>query len=282
MPRSTRSHARSASRAASSIACSPPRRSCTCSRSPTTCASSTASSPARSRLGPTSPSNSNAGRAPTPGSASAIRRSWTSALSLMRRPAQELHDMVSESVWFRLGQGIGSCVHHVSQLLADGTTAGVFDVQDPDYTAHVLDADARHDAPRAHRGRRKAGRAGDPGALHDRARARDRLVRRSSTRRRPRAPLRSRHDARAGRGSPRTPGARDAHQGRSSGRFGDPGRGRGVRQDRRARARSRREHRGLGALRRRRRGRRPAARPDPERVAHRAAGIGRRDRRAPR
>jgi AcrR family transcriptional regulator len=60
------------------------------------------------------------------------------ALSLMRRPAGELHDMVSESVWFRLGQGIGSCVHHVSQLLADGTAAGVFAVEDADYTANVL------------------------------------------------------------------------------------------------------------------------------------------------
>jgi AcrR family transcriptional regulator len=60
------------------------------------------------------------------------------ALSLMRRPAPELHDMVSESVWFRLGQGIGTCVHHVSQLLADGTAAGVFTVEDPDFTAHVL------------------------------------------------------------------------------------------------------------------------------------------------
>jgi AcrR family transcriptional regulator len=59
-------------------------------------------------------------------------------LSLMRRPAPELHDMVSESVWFRLGQGIGTCVHHVSQLLADGTAAGVFAVEDPDFTAHVL------------------------------------------------------------------------------------------------------------------------------------------------
>jgi AcrR family transcriptional regulator len=60
------------------------------------------------------------------------------ALSLMRRPANELHDMVSESVWFRLGQAIGSCVHHVSQLLADGTAAGVFAVEDPDFTANVL------------------------------------------------------------------------------------------------------------------------------------------------
>ena len=60
------------------------------------------------------------------------------ALSLMRRPAGELRDMVSESVWFRLGQGISRCVRHVAQLLADGTAAGVFAVADPDYTANVL------------------------------------------------------------------------------------------------------------------------------------------------
>jgi AcrR family transcriptional regulator len=56
------------------------------------------------------------------------------ALSLMRRPAKELHDMVSESVWLRLGQGIASCVAHVSRLLE----ADAFDVEDPDYTANVL------------------------------------------------------------------------------------------------------------------------------------------------
>lgn len=60
------------------------------------------------------------------------------ALSLMRRPAQELHDMVSESVWLRLGQAIAACVEHVSRLLADGAAAGVFAVEDPDYTANVL------------------------------------------------------------------------------------------------------------------------------------------------
>jgi len=60
------------------------------------------------------------------------------ALSLMRRPASELHDMVSESVWLRLGQGIATCVVHVSRLLEEGTAAGAFAVEDPDYTANVL------------------------------------------------------------------------------------------------------------------------------------------------
>ena len=60
------------------------------------------------------------------------------ALSLMRRPAQELHDMVSESVWLRLGQGIAACVAHVSRLLEQGSAAGAFAVEDADYTANVL------------------------------------------------------------------------------------------------------------------------------------------------
>jgi AcrR family transcriptional regulator len=60
------------------------------------------------------------------------------ALSLMRRPANELRDMVSESVWLRLGQGIARCVNHVSRLLEQGRAAGVFAIEDPDYTANVL------------------------------------------------------------------------------------------------------------------------------------------------
>jgi AcrR family transcriptional regulator len=60
------------------------------------------------------------------------------ALSLMRRPARELHDTVSESVWLRLGQGIASCVGHVARLLEEGRDSGVFAIEDPDYVANVL------------------------------------------------------------------------------------------------------------------------------------------------
>jgi AcrR family transcriptional regulator len=60
------------------------------------------------------------------------------ALSLMRRPARDLHAILSESVWLRLGQGIATCVAHVTELLGDGTERGVFDVEDPDYTANLL------------------------------------------------------------------------------------------------------------------------------------------------
>jgi AcrR family transcriptional regulator len=60
------------------------------------------------------------------------------ALSLMRRPAGELHDAVSESVWLRLGQGMARCIGRVSDLLQEGSRAGVFSVEDADYTANVL------------------------------------------------------------------------------------------------------------------------------------------------
>src|SRR3954449_4351545 len=60
------------------------------------------------------------------------------ALSLMHRPAGELREALSESVWLRLGQGIASCVVHVSEILRAGAAAGVFIVDDPDYMANVL------------------------------------------------------------------------------------------------------------------------------------------------
>lgn len=61
-----------------------------------------------------------------------------SALSLMHRPAVELRELVSESVWLRLGQGMSRCVSHLTEALRDGTAAGVFEVDDPDYVANVL------------------------------------------------------------------------------------------------------------------------------------------------
>ena len=60
------------------------------------------------------------------------------ALSLMHRPAGELREALSESVWLRLGQGIATCVAHVSDILRTGAAAGVFAVEDPDYMANVL------------------------------------------------------------------------------------------------------------------------------------------------
>jgi AcrR family transcriptional regulator len=60
------------------------------------------------------------------------------ALSLMHRPARELQDLVSESVWLRLGQGIARCLDHVAQALHDGTDTGAFAVEHPDRVANLL------------------------------------------------------------------------------------------------------------------------------------------------
>jgi hypothetical protein len=61
-----------------------------------------------------------------------------SALSLMHRPAMELRETVSESVWLRLGQGMSRCVSHLTEALREGNAAGVFEVGDPDYLANVI------------------------------------------------------------------------------------------------------------------------------------------------
>jgi AcrR family transcriptional regulator len=60
------------------------------------------------------------------------------ALSLMHRPAGELREALSDSVWLRLGQGIAGCVVHVSEILRAGARDGTFAVDDPDYMANVL------------------------------------------------------------------------------------------------------------------------------------------------
>jgi AcrR family transcriptional regulator len=60
------------------------------------------------------------------------------SLSLMHRPAHDLHDMVSESVWLRLGQDMARCIGQLSAVLAAGAEQGVFTVEDPDYTANAL------------------------------------------------------------------------------------------------------------------------------------------------
>ena len=60
------------------------------------------------------------------------------ALSLMQRPARELHEQVSESVWLRLGQGMARCIDPLTRVLRAGREAGVFSVSDPDFTANFL------------------------------------------------------------------------------------------------------------------------------------------------
>jgi AcrR family transcriptional regulator len=61
-----------------------------------------------------------------------------SSIALMRRPAAQLQELVSESVWLRLGQGMAACLGQLADVLRDGTQAGVFAVEDADYTANVL------------------------------------------------------------------------------------------------------------------------------------------------
>ena len=61
-----------------------------------------------------------------------------SALSLMRRPARDLQDIVSESVWLRLGQGMGHCSDQLAAVLREGVETGDFEVEDPDYMASYL------------------------------------------------------------------------------------------------------------------------------------------------
>lgn len=61
-----------------------------------------------------------------------------SSQALMRRPARELSEIVSESVWLRLGQSMARCLGCVAGVLRAGTQAGTFEVEDPDYMANVL------------------------------------------------------------------------------------------------------------------------------------------------
>jgi AcrR family transcriptional regulator len=61
-----------------------------------------------------------------------------SALALMQRPARDLYDLVSESVWLRLGRGIADCVDHITRALRRGTASGDFEIEDPDFVANLL------------------------------------------------------------------------------------------------------------------------------------------------
>ena len=60
------------------------------------------------------------------------------SLSLMHRPAGELHEAVSESVWLRLGQAMAACLDQVAAILRDGNESGTLSVDDPDYMANVM------------------------------------------------------------------------------------------------------------------------------------------------
>ena len=54
------------------------------------------------------------------------------AISLMRRPADDLRELVSEAVWLRLGQGMASCLGVCAATLEE------LGVPDPHFTANHL------------------------------------------------------------------------------------------------------------------------------------------------
>jgi len=60
------------------------------------------------------------------------------ALSLMRRPAYELRERVSDGVWLQLGQGMAACLGPLTEILAAGARAGDFTVPDPEFAANRL------------------------------------------------------------------------------------------------------------------------------------------------
>lgn len=60
------------------------------------------------------------------------------AISLLRRPSEDLREAVSDAVWIRLGQGMASCLGVCADVLRDGREAGLFTVEDPDFTANHL------------------------------------------------------------------------------------------------------------------------------------------------
>jgi AcrR family transcriptional regulator len=61
-----------------------------------------------------------------------------SSQALMRRSARELSEIVSESVWLRLGQSMARCLECVAGVLRVGAETGEFEVSDADYMANVL------------------------------------------------------------------------------------------------------------------------------------------------
>jgi AcrR family transcriptional regulator len=61
-----------------------------------------------------------------------------SAFAIMRRPADELNEIVSEVIWLRLGRAMIDCIDHVARILRAGNDARAFDVADPDFTANLL------------------------------------------------------------------------------------------------------------------------------------------------
>jgi AcrR family transcriptional regulator len=59
-------------------------------------------------------------------------------LSLLRRPAVELRETLSDAAWFRVSRAVGRCVGVVQRVLEAGVEQDVVEVQDPGFTAGRL------------------------------------------------------------------------------------------------------------------------------------------------
>lgn len=59
-------------------------------------------------------------------------------LSLLRRPAPELRETLSDAAWFRVSRAVGRCVGVVQRVLEAGIEQEVVEVQDPGFTAGRL------------------------------------------------------------------------------------------------------------------------------------------------
>ncbi len=59
-------------------------------------------------------------------------------VSLMRRPAEELHESISDAVWIRLGAAMANCLSRLSEILAAGAREGAFAIADADFMANHL------------------------------------------------------------------------------------------------------------------------------------------------
>ena len=59
-------------------------------------------------------------------------------LSLLRRPALELRETLSDAAWFRVSRAVGRCVGAVQRVLEAGVEQKVVEVDDPGFTAGRL------------------------------------------------------------------------------------------------------------------------------------------------
>jgi len=60
------------------------------------------------------------------------------ALSLMRRPVDDLRARVSDAIWLRLIEAMAACIGPLAAILAAGAKDGVLDVDDPVFVANRL------------------------------------------------------------------------------------------------------------------------------------------------